>query len=363
MGSTLLRKVDTFLRGITRSDTVALLHDKDPDGICSGVLLHHALKRLRGRGVDVRINAPHDSYSLTPQLVARLRRRKIDVLIVADISADHEPKLIRQVSRFARVLIIDHHKFYGGFKQRNILLVKPQLMGSKVDPSRYCTSKLAYDLCSRLVDMRDLVWLAAVGSIADIATAPWKTWLRGVMRRHNVKSNGDLFKTAFGKVAITINSSLLHSERNVAVVFKTVAAAKKPGDVIGSPLRRYRAAIEAEIQKWIRRVPAIAERHDDMMIVAIKPKYRIGSTLSTLLSFKYPDKSVIMVRRNKGMVSLSGRRQDRAVPMNALFECAIEGLSGATAGGHVPAAGGRLRAKDFTRFKRQLIACHHRLRS
>ncbi len=358
LNTSLFKEFDRFVLGIKSEDVVALMHDRDPDGFCSGVILAKLVERLRGKQIDLRINAVGSDYSLMPSAVASLKRNKVTVLIISDISADHEPDLIRKVSKFARVLIVDHHKHYHSFKEKNILLVKPQLLGSKVDPSSYATSKLAYDLASRVANMRDCDWLAVVGSIGDIATKPWDSWVTSVFRKYQIKRLPDLFKTGLGKVAITINNAVIHNERHIPAVFKTVYEAKRPEDVVRSPLRKYSSAVDKEIQKWVREADRRAERLlPDLIVYSPKPKFQLKSTLSTILSFRYPNKTLILLGPDGDKITVSARRQDRKVAVNALLECAIKGIKGASAGGHIPAAGGRFPKKALARFKRQLLEC------
>lgn len=347
------------MRGISTKDRVALLHDKDPDGVSAGVIITRTLARLRGKGPDLRLNAPRNIYSLTPEHVERMRRRKINVLIVTDISADHEPHLVRKVARFARVIIIDHHKQYTKFAERNITVIKPQLLQDTFEPAGWCAAKFSYDLGSRLVDLSDCDWLAAVGSIADIATKQWKPWLAKVMRRHKVKGHKDLFRTTLGRTAVTINNALVYSLSTMPQVFRVCLDAKGPRDVIESPLKRYHGRIEREIAKWVRQMPRKAEHwpKKQLVIYTVTPDYNIKSTLSTILALKHPHTTLILLSRDRSIVSISARRNDKKVAMNNLLECAIAGIKGASAGGHIPAAGGRLPAKDVPRFKKQILHC------
>jgi hypothetical protein len=207
--------------------------------------------------------------------VRQLRRRKISVLIITDIAADQDAAMIRQAAKHCRIIIIDHHKVYPAIKHRNVLVIKPQLIQKKAKPSRYCASKLAYDLASRLVDVKDLDWVAATGTIADIATQPWKRWLAGVFRKHHVRSKKDLFKTTLGQVAIVINSAMVYNSRNTPAAFKITYDARKPADVLRSRLKRYHAAIEHEIRKWIRLLDVKAEKHPEheLVLYYLEPKF------------------------------------------------------------------------------------------
>ena len=77
----------------------------------------------------------------------------------------------------------------------------------------------------------------------------------------------------------------------------------------------------------------------------------------------YPDKTLIFLQhRGDGFVSFSARRQDFKIKCNELLENAVKGLKGAGAGGHVPAAAGRIKEKDLPEFKKRVLSMlskHH----
>jgi single-stranded DNA-specific DHH superfamily exonuclease len=360
----LLAAYDEFFLGLTRKDRVAVMHDKDPDGICAGVILAKQVQRMRGRKIDLRVNVPGSAYLPTPAIAKRLKRRRINKVIITDISADNEPGFVRKVARFAQVIIIDHHKIYSKFKEKNVILVKPQLLQKKVLPSAYCSSKFAYDLGNRLVNLTDMDWLAATGSIADIAAAPWMRWLSSVHKRHKVAMRKDLFTTRIGQTATVINSALVYDLRNVPFAFKTVFNAKKPAEVLKSPLRRYHEEVQGELDKWVRLLDRKAEHHPEheMIVYYIEPKLHIKSTLSTVLSLKYKHTTLILLSPVGNMITVSARRHDQKVAMNTLLECSCKGLKGSSAGGHIPAAGGRFKRSDLLRFRSQLLDCIARAR-
>jgi len=72
-------------------------------------------------------------------------------------------------------------------------------------------------------------------------------------------------------------------------------------------------------------------------------------------SFKMPNKTLVVCQQNGKMIDISARRQDRKVAVNNLLIEATRGLQNATAGGHIPAAGARILAKDWNLFKQRII--------
>ena len=251
------------------------------------------------------------------------------------------------------MLIIDHHKIYHDVNNKTVM-IKPQLIG-KIQPSRYCTAKLAYDICSKICDISDLDWLAAVASIADIATEPWKKWLKKVFKKYGFVLKKDLFQTKLGKTASVINSAYTYNPKTVKKTVEIVFKARKPKDIINSKLKKYYNKIQKEIEQTVKEFKSKSEKIKDLRFYTIKTKYRIGSTISTILGLKYPHTTIIIAKSEKGTINMSARRHDQKIAVNDLLEKATKGLKGSNAGGHKPAAGARIRKKDLKLFKERIL--------
>ena len=85
---TVLKRFDTFIKGINKKDRVAIMHDTDPDGVCSAVIMSKLLKKTRGRNADFRINQKAHEKSLTKETVNKLKKEKITKFISCDLSTD-----------------------------------------------------------------------------------------------------------------------------------------------------------------------------------------------------------------------------------------------------------------------------------
>ena len=88
------------------------------------------------------------------------------------------------------------------------------------------------------------------------------------------------------------------------------------------------------------------------------PTFNITSVISTAVSFEQMGKTVVVVAPIEGdpdYLKISARNQGKVEDMSALLNKGIEGLENATAGGHKPAAGGRIMKKDLNKFKDNLL--------
>ncbi|MBW3019166.1 DHH family phosphoesterase [Candidatus Woesearchaeota archaeon] len=349
----ILGRVDSFLKSISASDRIAIIHDADPDGICSAAILARFIKKARNRKPEFVSAFDKETYSISEQQIRKLRSKKINKLIVTDFSLDQHADLVKRLKKFADILVIDHHKLYRNINSKNVVLVKPQLF-SKIDPSRYCSAKLAYDLCARISGMSDCDWLAAVASIADVATAPWRRFLDSVFRKYKIKKNKDYFRTDFGRIASMINSLIIIDSRKISKAFNVLYSAGSPKEVLRSDLIRYKTLVDRELGVWLKKF-AKCEHYKDLYLFLVSPKYNIKSTISTVLGLKYPHRTILVMSKDNGSMSVSARRGDQRLAVNALLEKAIKGFSNANAGGHIPAAGGHFLSKDFPVFKKRVI--------
>lgn len=349
----LLEKVDGFLRNISKKDKVCIIHDTDPDGVCSAVIMAKCVERLRGKKIELHIPVSKKQYGITADMIKKMRQKKITKLITTDFSAEHDLPLLKKLEKQMEILIVDHHKLYANYKSKRTVLYKPQLF-SNVEPSAYCTGKLAYDAAKRVVNVEDLDWVAAAACIADIATKPWKSWIRKVFKKYKLAIKKDMFRTGIGQVAVTISSTEVYDVKLVPKCFNSFYTAKKPKDILKSNLGKYKIIIDKELKKHLILFNKKAEKNKQMRIYELTSKYRINSVLSTILGLKYPHKTIIIINKTHPFISVSARRGDKKIAVNDLLEKAINGFKKANAGGHVPAAGAGFSKKYLKQFKQRL---------
>jgi single-stranded DNA-specific DHH superfamily exonuclease len=355
-----LERVDRFFGDIKKQDKIAIVHDADPDGVCSAVILARCIKKLRNRKPEYVTPFDRESYSISDEQIKKMHKKGINKIIVADFSIDQQPALVKKLSKKIDMLVIDHHKVYNNLNCKKVVLVKPQLF-CKIDPARYCAAKLSYDLCSRVCDMSDSDWLAAVASIADVATIPWTSWIKTVFKKYKIKPNKDYFKTDLGLIASTINSLITIDPRKISKAFNVLYNAQYPEEVLRSGLYKYKQLIDKELALWLKKFNK-CEHYNGLYLFTVSPKYNIKSTISTILGLKYPHRTILVMSQDNGTAAVSARRGDQRIPVNLLLEKAIKGFSHANAGGHVPAAGTHFLSKDFAVFKKRVIKLHGELK-
>ncbi|OYT32721.1 hypothetical protein B6U93_00715 [Candidatus Woesearchaeota archaeon ex4484_78] len=350
----ILEKAKKYIQGIGKKDKICIIHDTDPDGICAAIIIQKCIKKLLNKKAEITMPFDKETYSITQKTINMLKKKGINKIIFLDFSIDQHLKTLKKLEKWAQILIIDHHKIYHKINNKKITMIKPQMF-TKIPPSKYCTAKLAYDICSQITDMKESDWLAATASIADVATEPWKKWIKKIFKKHKIKWKKNLFETKLGQTATIINNTYTYNPKTLKKIIKTVYNAKKPDDIIKSELKEYHNKIQKEIEKNIKEFKQKAEKHKDLRFFLIKTKHRIGSTISTILGLKYKNKTIIIARKENGTISISARRNDQKKAVNEILEKAVKGLKNAHAGGHKPAAGARIRKQDLKIFKERIL--------
>lgn len=341
-----------FIKNIHKKDRVAVVHHTDPDGVSSGVIAAKVVERVRGRKIDLRWNQDGRDIPINQETISVLRKNRINKVIITDMGVDQRPEMVRKIANFADVMILDHHKIYNEIEE--VALIKSQHI-SKIDPSQYCASKLCYDLGMLVCDVSDLDWVAVLGIIGDVAYGQWQDFVDGVLKKYKLSTKADISDTALGKASSLISESESYSSKNVELCFKVVYGAKTYRDILDSPLKQFHKKVKTEIDRWHKLVDKEAEHYENLIMYMVESPYNVKSSLSTRLSFEHPHKTIVVMQPGDGLISISARRQDRKMAMNDLLEKAVLGLKGSTAGGHVPAAGGRIKEKDLILFKTNIL--------
>lgn len=349
----MLERVDTFLRAIKPDDKLCIIHDTDPDGICSAVIMAKCVERLCGATLALRMPLDKRQYGIADHMRDEIRKKGITVLITTDFSAEEQRDVLKELEKEMKILIVDHHKLDQDYQSNNVVTYKPQLF-STIEPSRYCTAKLAYDAAARVANVEDLDWMAASACIADIATEPWQDWLAKVFKKYDAEMKDDLFQTKLGQVAATISSTAVYDEDLIPECYNHFYNAKKPEDVLNSPLGKYKTIIDKELAKHLDLFEKNATNKEDLWIYELTSPYRIHSVLSTILGLKYPHRTIIIINTTHSFISVSARRGDKKIPVNDLLKQAVEGFDNANAGGHTPAAGAGFPQEYLEEFKERL---------
>lgn len=347
-GKAKLLEFDAFVKAIPVKARIGLFFDTDPDGIASAIIAAKALRKMRGRVPEVIVPVHHSDFGEFGRIASEFR---FDVAVIMDLPLDSIPKTAKVLERRARILNLDHHKFHSEISSERTLLIKPQMI-SKIEPSRYPTAKMCFDLFSRLADVSELDWIAATGIIGDHAWEKWEGFIRKTAKRWKMKRK-DLFR-AKG----IADAFLSMKEDRAKELLGFLLKAKGPREFLKSRFAIHVEEFEKELEIELAIAKKEAERNKgaNLIFYCFRPKFNLKNALISELSLENPEKNVVIVEDcGKSTLRASARRQDFKLSMAELMENAVKGIKGGRGGGHVPAAGASIPRKSLGRFKAELI--------
>lgn len=149
------RDFAAFLQRHDPTTPVAALHDSDADGVTAGVVWQRALERL-GFGSAQRIIPDRERNAWTPENRMRVAAAKPHALWVLDLGSQPVP-----VMEGVPTCFVDHHRPEG------VPLGDTLISAYRWEPIPN-TSLLMHDLCQPLIDVADLDWIAAIGTMSDL---------------------------------------------------------------------------------------------------------------------------------------------------------------------------------------------------
>lgn len=332
----LFSRMDFFVSRISKADRVAIIFHTDADGITSGVIAAKAVERISGKTPSLFLTPAPSEVTLSKKMIAELKKKKINKVVVVDLNVDQDPKSIIELEKFAEILILDHHTIQNDINSPKTVMIKPQFF-SKINPSRYCASKLAYDIFSRYVNLSDLAWLAVIGIYGDMAENEWADFISETLEKNGLLNN-HISKAG----ALIVYARSFDEKNGPAKAFDTFYSAKSIKEVLGSKLLDYEEKIEGEIAQFILKRKELAQFYPEkkLVIYEISPKYNIKSELVNRLSRDfYPDMTCIVIQKKGEIASIGARNQTGAVSMNDLMIRATKGIPDSSGGGHIQAAG------------------------
>ena len=347
-----LEKFDSIVKAYSKTDKIALIHDLDADGVSSGVLTFHAIKLLRGKEPDLVITQSHKTTKLMPETLELLKEHKINKLITVDFALDQQKESVKEAEAIVdEILVIDHHKDYELTSPKTFILKANYI--KELDPSKYPTSKLVYDLFSRHVSLQKFSWLSCVGLIGDNQLEVWRDSVEKAKADH-----GSSIEEFFTVSSIITSVEVLVPEQ-LNDLFYFIASSFTPKQVIDSKYNEYLKKLDSEVERVKEKFEEGKEVFEKQELIwfEFESEHNVKSAVVNNVSNNiYPNQTVIFVQdKHDGFVSFSARRQDFKVKTNDLLEKAITGFEQAGAGGHIPASAGRIKKEDLPEFKKRIL--------
>ncbi len=329
---------------LNSSNNPLFLFDNDPDGLCSFLLLQKYTKK--GKGFPIK-----SFPELSENYFRKILELNPDCLFILDkplISKEFFKK-VEEVN--LPVVWIDHHEIDRSEIPDFVDYYNPLYNRKK-------TEEPVTTLCYQVNGDENLAWLAIAGSISDKFLPDFYEKFR--------KKNPDLaietkeafdvfYNSQIGKIARIFSFALKDRTTNVISMMKFLMKANTPYEVLEDSslnhMMHYRfEQIEKKYQKLLNKAVKIGEKSDKLLFFQYGGELSISSDLSNHLIYQFPNKVIVVVYVTgiKANISVRGKNiREKVIE-------ALNGLEGATGGGHEDAVGGQMRVDDIDPFKVRL---------
>ena len=318
------------------SENPLILHDDDPDGLCSYLLLKRYAKK--GKGIMVKPKANVDAEHL--KYVEEYAPDKVFIVDIAQVSEE----FLRKVN--LPVIWIDHHQLQ---EHLNAQYFNPRKHAqNENEPATY--------LCYHTVK-QDL-WIAAVGSVADwqltdVATA-FSSKYPELLSPKITYPGEAIFDSKLGKI-IRIFSFIMKGPeegayRNIALLEKI----ESPEELLEGKSEEARAILsyckpyEEEYEQLIKQALEAPEEND-VVIFTYKNRNSFTGELANELLYRRRGK-LIVIAREKGEQMRMSLRGDTEHPVLPRLQKAMSMMKTGKGGGHEHACGASIHRDEFTEF-------------
>jgi single-stranded-DNA-specific exonuclease len=331
------RRAADFLRALDPAARVVVFCHFDADGLAAGALFGRGLRRMGFADVQV-VPSGRGENAFSEPARRRLAALHPAALIVTDLGVQ-----AAGVLPGVPTLYVDHHRPEGEPADATVVL------GYGWEPIP-ASAWLAYELLAPLVEMTDLDWIAAVGTISDLGDkAPWDA-LPAIRKRWSAKW--------LREAVSLVNAARRASAFDVGTPLQMLLDADGPraiaeDDALGADrLRGYRAEVQAELAEARKRAP-IFSADQPWALVPLDSGCQVHPLIAQQWRTRLPKFAVIAANRGylPGIVAFSSRTQRKDLVLPALLRATDIGADDeANFGrGHDQASGGHLPPAQFNR--------------
>jgi single-stranded DNA-specific DHH superfamily exonuclease len=337
-----LKQMKEIKEHLEKAQNPVFFFDNDVDGLCSFLLLQRYIGR--GKGVPIK-SFPNLSVNYFKK-IDELNADYVFILDKAEVSKEFFEE-VHQIN--IPVIWIDHHKTNTKIPEF-VFYYNPLLNEEKFnEPVTY--------LCYKITNKKEDLWIATIGCIADSFFPDFysnfsKEYLDLTIDSENVFDI--YYKSQAGKIAQILDAGLKDRTTNVINMLRFLMKVKTPYEILNensknhSIYKRFKY-IDSKKKKLIEKAKSI-ENEKDFLFFQYRGDLSISSSLAGELKYLFPKKIVVVAYLVGAKANISVR--GKSIRKKVLK--AIEGLEGATGGGHEDAVGAKVKVEDLDEFRKRL---------
>lgn len=315
----------------------AVIGHFDADGLAASALLCRSLRRA-GRRCEARIVGKGET-PWSESVQDELRSLRPAALVVTDLGVRAEPILDSCPTVF-----IDHHVPMSMPDDAVVI----SGYGSEPQPT---SSLLAYWCAESLIDADDLLWLAAIGLVGDMAEDAGFPEMKLAQKRYG--------KTALRNAVSLINAPRRSSSADAAPAFALLMKCDSPKELLSGEHAKTALLVQAKEEvrcelDFAKRVPP--EIRGEFALIRFSSPCQIHPLVAQQWRGRLKDKIVIAANTGyrSGWVHFAARTATGADLIAYLAERRPDGADEHYGSGHRQATGGALRTEVWNRFVDEL---------
>ena len=323
-----LEQAKGFLEDIVSNDKIAIVTHNDIDGYASGILFYDFFKNKNCKDINVYL---HNIGLSTDKIIKGIKNS--DKIFISDLAPSIVIDIL-EASKDKQVLYTDHH-----VKNAEI----PESILEYRTESQVPSSRAVYDLVG------GKKWIAVAGIGGDCCDKQNKDLVDGFLSESGFKDIEEYKQ----KVIFPLSSFLVYFNNEPNKAFDIFKKLESPKDI--SLIGKYAYPVENEIKRIVECFEETQEKLGKINFGYIKnPKFEVKSIVINQISGRNPEEIYVLAAASDGIIRLSARNQSKKYNMIKVLEKGISGLENASAGGHVPAAGGNIMKCDLEKLKENL---------
>jgi oligoribonuclease NrnB/cAMP/cGMP phosphodiesterase (DHH superfamily) len=330
-----------FISNITDKDKIAVISHGDMDGMVPVLIIERVLGKI-----DF-LEFPDPKKDIILSLISQLKKSKINKIIITDLNLNNESSdTQKELEKFAEILIIDHHQAVKDFNTEKTVFILTE--------KKFNVGLSTYYLFRKFQNLDSIDFMAAISVITDYSWEENAEFLKEIEKKYKLKPEKDIHESDLGKFTRIIEYCNAFFRKSPLKFYKLLKQVKNLCDVC--KLVKYSNKVEKDIENTSKDFLKNKETYNWGYLYNDKSKYSIAiKAISSLKDLEQNKLFVTYRKEDDGLVHISARRQDSKLNCADVLKQAVKGLREASAGGHVPAAGGRVMTKDFKKFKENLI--------
>jgi len=336
------KKFVEFIGNLDETDKIAIIAHNDMDGMVSALIA----EKIIGKAEIIEFFDYKKDFLLG--FVPSLKEKKIDKLICLDLNLENEYLNLKEIEKFADILIIDHHRSKKDLNSERTVF----LLTEKNDVASFAT----YELFTKFQNLSELDFLVAIGVISDHSWDSHMDFISRIEKKYGFSKHQDIWNSKLGKFTTLLSNAHVYfkSTSKPIYFFENLRGIKKIEDI--EKLKKYSTEVEEEIEQLENEFNEKKEKYLWGYLYKVATKFKVASIVVSKLSDLEKDKLFIIYGEREGnLIKINARRQDGKLDCSELLKKAVSGLKEGNAGGHIPASGAEIRKEDLDKFKENLI--------